>query len=41
MCLDLRIIDTEQRVHPSQDLDEIYRLVSRNYDKIKKPRKRL
>jgi len=35
--LDLRIIDTEQRVHPSQDLDEIYRLVSRNYDKSKKP----
>ncbi|MEG3899571.1 MULTISPECIES: DUF4276 family protein [unclassified Microcoleus] len=31
--LDLRIIDTEQRTHPSQDLDKIYRLVSRNYDK--------
>ncbi|MEG4808983.1 DUF4276 family protein [Microcoleus sp. F8-D3] len=31
--LDLRIIDIEQRAHPSQDLDEIYRLVSRNYDK--------
>jgi hypothetical protein len=31
--LDLRIIDPEQRAHPSQDLDEIYRLVSRNYDK--------
>lgn len=34
--LDLRIIDIEQRVHPSQDLDEIYRLVSRNYDKSEK-----
>ena len=34
--LDLRIIDTEQRAHPSQDLDEIYRLVSRNYDKSEK-----
>ena len=34
--LDLRIIDTEQRTHPSQDLDEIYRLVSRNYDKSEK-----
>jgi hypothetical protein len=34
--LDLRIIDTEQRPHPSQDLDEIYRLVSRNYDKSEK-----
>lgn len=31
--LDLRIIDTEQRAHPSQDLEEIYRLVSRKYDK--------
>jgi len=32
--LDLRnIIDIEQREHPSQDLDEIYRLVSRKYDK--------
>jgi len=34
--LDLRIIDSEQRAHPSQDLDEIYRLVSRNYDKSEK-----
>jgi len=34
--LDLRIIDTEQREHPSQDLDKIYRLVSRNYDKSEK-----
>ncbi|MEG4940867.1 hypothetical protein [Microcoleus sp. F4-D5] len=34
--LDLRIIDPEQRVRPSQDLDEIYRLVSRNYDKSEK-----
>ncbi|MEG3970281.1 DUF4276 family protein [Microcoleus sp. T2B6] len=34
--LDLRIIDTEQRARPSQDLDEIYRLVSRNYDKSEK-----
>ena len=34
--LDLRIIDTEKRVRPSQDLDEIYRLVSRNYDKSEK-----
>jgi hypothetical protein len=34
--LDLRIIDIEQRAHPSQDLDEIYRLVSRNYDKSEK-----
>jgi|SRR4028119_2443700 hypothetical protein len=32
-ALDLRNIDTEQRAHPSQDLDEIYRLVSRTYDK--------
>ena len=32
-ALDLRNIDTEQRAHPSQDLDEIYRLVSRSYDK--------
>ncbi|WP_445172549.1 hypothetical protein [Microcoleus sp.] len=31
--LDLINIDVEQRPHPSQDLDEIYRLVSRNYDK--------
>jgi len=34
--LDLRITDIEQRAHPSQDLDEIYRLVSRNYDKSEK-----
>ena len=34
--LDLRIIDPEQRAHPSQDLDEIYRLVSRSYDKSEK-----
>jgi len=34
--LDLRKIDVEQRPHPSQDLDEIYRLVSRNYDKSEK-----
>ena len=34
--LDLRIIDTEQRARPSQNLDEIYRLVSRNYDKSEK-----
>jgi hypothetical protein len=34
--LDLRNIDVEQRLHPSQDLDEIYRLVSRNYDKSEK-----
>ena len=34
--LDLRNIDVEQRAHPSQDLDEIYRLVSRNYDKSEK-----
>ncbi len=34
--LDLRNIDVEQRPHPSQDLDEIYRLVSRNYDKSEK-----
>ncbi|WP_377475838.1 MAG: DUF4276 family protein [Microcoleus anatoxicus] len=34
--LDLRILDPEQRAHPSQDLDEIYRLVSRNYDKSEK-----
>ena len=33
-ALDLRnIIDIEQREHPSQDLDKIYRLVSRKYDK--------
>jgi hypothetical protein len=31
--LDLRNIDVEQRLHPSQDLDEIYRLVNRKYDK--------
>jgi hypothetical protein len=32
--LDLRnIVDIEQRAHPSQDLDKIYRLVSRKYDK--------
>jgi len=34
--LDLRIIDTEKRARPSQDLDEIYRLISRNYDKTEK-----
>ncbi len=34
--LDLINIDVEQRPHPSQDLDEIYRLVSRNYDKSEK-----
>jgi hypothetical protein len=34
--LDLRNIDVKQRLHPSQDLDEIYRLVSRNYDKSEK-----
>lgn len=34
--LDLRIIDTEQMAHPSQDLDKIYRLVSKNYDKSEK-----
>ncbi|MGB3264557.1 MAG: hypothetical protein WBA89_11405 [Microcoleus sp.] len=34
--LDLIILDPEQRGHPSQDLDEIYRLVSRNYDKSEK-----
>jgi hypothetical protein len=34
--LDLRIIDPEQRPHPSQDLKDIYRLVSRNYDKSEK-----
>jgi len=34
--LGLRIIDTEKRVRPSQDLDEIYRLVSKNYDKSEK-----
>ncbi|MEG4574982.1 DUF4276 family protein [Microcoleus sp. N3A4] len=34
--LDLRMIDPEQRAHPSQDLDEIYRLVSRNYEKSEK-----
>lgn len=32
--LDLRnIVDIEQIVHPSEDLDKIYRLVSRKYDK--------
>ncbi|MEG4252283.1 hypothetical protein QUB37_29645 [Microcoleus sp. AT3-A2] len=31
--LDLINIDIEQRPHPSQDLKDIYRLVSRNYDK--------
>ncbi|PSB50291.1 hypothetical protein C7B67_14980 [filamentous cyanobacterium Phorm 6] len=34
--LDLKSIDIEQREHPSQDLDEIYRLVSSNYDKTEK-----
>ena len=34
--LDLRIIDTEKRPHPSQDLKDIYRLVSKKYDKNKK-----
>jgi hypothetical protein len=31
--LDLRNIDFEKMAHPSQDLDKIYRLVSRKYDK--------
>jgi len=35
--LDLRnMVDIEQIAHPSQDLDKIYRLVSRNYDKSEK-----
>ncbi|MEG4631081.1 DUF4276 family protein [Microcoleus sp. AR_TQ3_B6] len=34
--LDIRIIDTEKRARPSQDLDKIYRLVSRNYAKSEK-----
>jgi hypothetical protein len=31
--LDLKNIDVEQRPHPSQDLKDIYRLVSKKYDK--------
>ncbi len=34
--LDLINIDVEQRPHPSQDLKDIYRLVSRKYDKNEK-----
>jgi hypothetical protein len=34
--LDLRNIDVEQRPHPSQDLKDIYRLVSRKYEKNEK-----
>src|SRR4028118_2371304 len=34
--LDLINIDVEQRPHPSQDLKDIYRLVSRKYDKDEK-----
>lgn len=34
--LDLKSIDVEQRLHPSQDLDDIYRLVGSNYDKTEK-----
>ncbi|MEG4454544.1 DUF4276 family protein [Microcoleus sp. N9_A1] len=34
--LDLKNIDVEQRPHPSQDLKDIYRLVSRKYDKNEK-----
>ncbi|OCQ93356.1 hypothetical protein BCD67_03715 [Oscillatoriales cyanobacterium USR001] len=34
--LDLRIIDVEQRVHPTQDLDKIHQLVGSNYDKHEK-----
>lgn len=32
---DLRIIDIEERPHPSEDLENIYRLINRNYDKSK------
>jgi hypothetical protein len=31
--LNPEIVDVEQRTHPSQDLDDIYRLVNRKYDK--------
>lgn len=31
--LELKSIDVEQIPHPSQDLDNIYRLINRNYDK--------
>ena len=34
--LDLINIDVEQRPHPSQDLDDIYQLISSNYDKSEK-----
>jgi hypothetical protein len=34
--LDLKNIDVEQRPHPSEDLKDIYRLVSRKYDKNEK-----
>lgn len=34
--LDLRNIDVEQRAHPSQDLDDIYKLIGCKYDKSEK-----
>ncbi|NJM61110.1 MAG: hypothetical protein HC849_14260 [Oscillatoriales cyanobacterium RU_3_3] len=34
--LDLRNIDIEQRLHPSQDLDDIYQLIGCKYDKSEK-----
>jgi uncharacterized protein YfkK (UPF0435 family) len=34
--LDLINIDVEKRPHPSEDLKDIYRLVSRKYDKNEK-----
>lgn len=34
--LDLRNIDVEQRLHPSQDLDDIYHLIGSEYDKSEK-----
>ena len=34
--LDLINIDVEHRPHPSQDLDDIYQLISSNYDKSEK-----
>jgi len=33
---DLRNIDIEQRLHPSQDLDDIYQLIGGKYDKSEK-----
>jgi len=33
---DLRNIDVEQRLHPSQDLDDIYQLIGGKYDKSEK-----